>query len=107
MSQAELKVRQAVLTQQYMFTRDYWSGDSRDGHLVNGEGYHYYRMSAEGLICEAYELYETDDGQEVVCPLPEMNNVDWFKDLGFSDMEILDPIAAEEFERIRDLLFQT
>jgi hypothetical protein len=86
-----------------MFAREYWTGDSRDGAVVNGDGYHYYRMSKGGLIVEAYELYETDDGVEVASPLPEMQNVDWVKDLGFEDMDALDEIDENEFGRVRDL----
>ncbi len=89
--------------QEVMFAREYWTGDSRDGAVVNGDGYHYYRMSKNGVIFEAYEFYETDDGVEVASPLPEMQNVDWQKDLGFEDMEALDVIDEFEFERIRDL----
>ena len=86
-----------------MYAREYWTGDSRDGAVVNGDGYHYYRMSQQGLIVEAYEFYETDDGIEVVSPLPEMQNVDWVKDLGFDDMDALDVIDEGEFSRIREL----
>ena len=60
-------------------------------------------MSRNGLIIEAYEFYETDDGVEVASPLPEMQNVDWVKDLGFEDMDALDVIDENEFSRIRDL----
>ena len=90
-------------TRSIIFRREYWTGDSRDGAVVNGDGYHYYRMTADGLIVEAYEFYETDDGLEVACPLPEMLNVDWVKDLGFDDLEALDPIDEGEFSRIRSL----
>lgn len=86
-----------------MFAKEYWTGDSRDGAVVNGDGYHYYRMSKQGLIVEAYEFYETDDGVEVASPLPEMQNIDWLKDLGFEDMDALDVIDEHEFDRIRDL----
>lgn len=85
-----------------IFTREYWTGDSRDGALVNGDGYHYYRMEPTGLIHEAYEVYETDDGREIISPLPEMQNVDWFKDLGFEDLEALDIISEPDFLRIRN-----
>ncbi|MEY4631278.1 MAG: hypothetical protein RIQ81_1398 [Pseudomonadota bacterium] len=87
----------------FIYMREYWTGDSRDGCLVNGDGYHYYRMSGEGFIFEAYEYYETDDGREVAAPLPEMQNVDWVKDLGFEDMEALDKIDETEFLRVRTL----
>ncbi len=70
---------------------------------MNGDGYHYYRMSPEGLIFEAYEVYEKEDGEEVVSPLPEMILVDWIRDLGFKDFEILDPISENEFDRIRSI----
>ena len=86
-----------------MFVREYWTGDSRDGAVVNGDGYHYYRIADQALIVEAYEFYETDDGLEVASPLPEMQNVDWLKDLGFEDMDALDPIDQQEFERIKTL----
>jgi hypothetical protein len=89
--------------QHVIFAKEYWTGDSRDGAIVNGDGYHYYRMSPEGLIIEAYEFYETDDGVEVAAPLPEMQNVDWKTDLGFEDLEALDIIEEVEFDRIRNL----
>lgn len=89
--------------QEVLFVREYWTGDSRDGAVVNGDGYHYYRMSRQGLIMEAYEFYETDDGIEVASPLPEMQNVSWVEDLGFPDLEALDVIDEHEFSRIRDL----
>ena len=85
---------------EFLYYREYWVGDSRDGNLINGDGYHYYRMQKGGKIVEAYEYYEQDDGICVVSPLPEMTNVNWMKDLGFEDMEILDPISKSEFERI-------
>jgi hypothetical protein len=86
-----------------VFAREYWTGDSRDGALVNGEGYHYYRMSAEGLIEEAFETYENEDGSEVVAPLPEMENVHWMNDLGYEDWDVLDMIKEDEFLRIKEL----
>lgn len=86
-----------------LFAREYWTGDSRDGAVVNGDGYHYYRMSKDGRILEAYEFYETDDGVEVASPLPEMLNVSWKEDLGFEDLEALDVIQEGEFDRVRDL----
>jgi hypothetical protein len=87
-----------------IFAREYWTGDSRDGALVNGDGYHYYRISGDGLILEAYECYETDDGEEVVSPLPEMQNIHWTRDLGFDDMDELDIIREDDFQRIRKML---
>jgi hypothetical protein len=89
--------------QTMIYTREYWTGDSRDGAVVNGDGYHYYRMSPAGLIIEAYEFYETDDGVEVASPLPEMHNVNWKQDLGFEDMDALDMIDEREFDRVKEL----
>ena len=88
---------------EFIYMREYWTGDSRDGNLINGDGYHYYRMSKEGKIFEAYEWYEQDDGVAVVSPLPEMKDVDWIEDLGFTDMEVLDQISRSKFEEIQKL----
>ncbi len=87
----------------FIFMKEYWVGDSRDGVLVNGDGYHFFRMLADGLILEAFEVYENEEGEEVVTPLPEMLNVGWIKDLGFDNMEELDPIEEREFQRIKKL----
>ena len=92
---------------QVIYAREYWTGDSRDGRLVNGDGYHYYRLTKDGVIQEAYEYYELDDGTSVACPLPEMINIDWFKDLGYEDMEVLDLISENDFQVILDLLSPT
>lgn len=86
-----------------LFAREYWTGDSRDGELVNGDGYHYYRMTKSGKILEAYEFYELDDGREHASPLPEMLNVHWIEDLGFEDFEALDIIKEIEFSRIKSI----
>lgn len=91
------------MNESHIFTREYWTGDSRDGALVNGDGYHFFRMAPHGLIMEAYEVYENDDGQEIVTPLPEMHNVRWIEDLGFDDLEILDAIEEREFLRIKGM----
>lgn len=88
-----------------LFAREYWTGDSRDGALVNGDGYHYYRMTKSGKILEAYECYELDDGRECANPLPEMLNVNWIEDLGFEDFEALDMIKETEFSRIKNIAF--
>jgi hypothetical protein len=93
----------AAVTDELMFAREYWTGDSRDGALVNGDGYHYYRMTKTGKILEAYECYELEDGRECANPLPEMLNVNWIDDLGFEDFEALDVIKEIEFSRIKDI----
>ena len=90
--------------QDCIFAREYWTGDSRDGAVVNGDGWHYYRLARDGKIVEAYEFYETEDGVEVASPLPEMLNVNWVEDLGFEDLaDALDVIGELEFDRIREL----
>lgn len=86
------------------FAREYWTGDSRDGRLINGDGYHYYRITETGIIKEAYEYYEHDDGTEVVSPLPEMQNVDWYNDLGFEDLDALDMVTESDFSRIKAIM---
>lgn len=86
------------------FAKEYWTGDSRDGHVINGDGWHYYQLEDDGTIIQAFEFYERDDGTQVVSPLPEMLAVSWLKDLGFDDWEALDIIKEFEFERIRDLV---
>lgn len=91
------------MSELHIYYREYWTGDSRDGALVNGDGYHFFRMSPEGLIVEAYEVYENDDGEEVATPLPEMHNVNWIDDLGFDDFEALDNVHQEDFSRIKNL----
>ena len=90
----------------FIFAREYWTGDSRDGGLVNGDGYHFFKMLPKGLILEAFELYENEEGLEVVTPLPEMQNVSWIEDFGFGDLDDLDRIEEREFHRIKSLSSQ-
>ncbi len=92
------------MEQTFLFAKEYWSGDSRDGSLVNGDGCHYYRMQAGGVIIEAFEHYESEDGDEVVTPMPEMKNIGWIDDLGFDDLEALELIEEREFRRIKRLM---
>lgn len=89
-----------------LFVKEYWFGDSRDGHVVNGDGYHYYQMTKHGKILEAYEYYEKDDGTSVVSPLPEMLNIGWIEDLGFDDLEVLDMISESEYLFIKEMTGQ-
>lgn len=91
-------------SEEYIFTREYWTGDSRDGSVVSGDGYHFFKMQPQGFIVEALEMYETEDGLEVVTPLPEMKNVGWIEDLGFDNLDDLDLIEEKEYERIKNLL---
>jgi hypothetical protein len=88
----------------FMFCRETWAGDSRDGKFINGEGYHYFKMSEEGEVLDAFEYYETEEGQEVVTKVPEMKGVHWLKDLGFEDFETLEMIAEHQFDHIKELL---
>ena len=88
------------MTNEIIFAKEYWTGDSRDGVIVNGDGFHYFRMKPTGLILEAYEVYEGEDGEEVVTPLPEMQQVDWIQGLGFDDLEALDIIEEVEFREV-------
>ncbi len=89
--------------EELLFAKEYWTGDSRDGVLVNGDGYHYFRMTKSGKILEAYEFYESEDGREFACPLPEMLNVEWINDLGFEDFEALDMIKEYDFTRVKEI----
>ena len=88
------------MTNEVIFAKEYWTGDSRDGVIVNGDGFHYFRMKPTGLILEAYEVYEGEDGEEIVTPLPEMQHVDWIEDLGFEDLDALDLVEEVEFMEI-------
>jgi len=83
------------------YAREQWFGDSRDGVVTSGQGWHYFRMTKPGKILEAYEVYETDDGDEVVTILPDLVAVDWIQDLGFEDLEALEMVERRTFERVR------
>ena len=95
-------MKNLATTQDIVFAKEYWTGDSRDGRLVNGDGYHYYQITREGFILDAYEYYEKEDGNFVVSPLPEMRNIHWIKDMGFDDLEVLDFINESEYLRIKE-----
>ena len=88
----------------FKYYKEYWTGDSRDGELVDGDGYNYYKINEYGMIVEACEYYEREDGVEVISPLPEMLKVNWLKDLGFEDYETLDEVSSKEFGRIYSAL---
>lgn len=80
-----------------VFRKEYWLGNSRDGVIKNGEGYHFFKMTHDGTIVEAFEVYEQDDGEPVVSPLPEMVQVNWLADLGFEDWDVLEDISEYEY----------
>ena len=89
---------------QFIYAREIWHGESRDGVLEDGTGYHYFKMKNSKLIVEAFEYYEADDGQEVSSPLPEMRNIDWIDDLGFEDLETLEIITEDHYNDIKELV---
>ncbi len=86
------------------FYKEYWSGNSRDGGLMEGDGYHFIRMAEDGQILEAIEYYETMEGEEVVTPMPELVNVNWYRDLGYDSIETLDVVKESEFNRLKKIL---
>jgi hypothetical protein len=85
------------------YCREYWSGDSRDGHYINGDGYHYFQMMGDGNILKAYEYYETDDGEEKATYVPELIGIHWFSFFGFEDEELLESVAESEFLEVEHL----
>ena len=93
----------STVPDEILFVREYWTGDSRDGALINGDGFHFFRMTKPGKILEAYESYELDDGRECVTPCPDMISVHWIDDLGYEDFEILDAVHELEFIRIKNI----
>lgn len=90
--------------EQFTYRKEYWNGDSRDGQLVNGDGYHYFKINLDGLIIEAFEIYETESGEKVASPMPEMKNVNWLEDLGFDDFDALDEIDESEYRQASKII---
>ncbi len=88
------------------YAREYWSGDSKDGMYVNGDGYHYFEMRGKGNIQKAFEYYETDDGEEKVTDLSEFVGLNWFKTFGYEEDEsdVLEYIPEHEFNYVEGLL---
>jgi hypothetical protein len=86
------------------FCREYWSGDSRDGQYINGDGYHYFQMKGPGLIEKALEYYETDDGEEKATEASELIGINWFDFFGFEDEELLETVPEFEFMHILELV---
>jgi hypothetical protein len=91
------------LKSETIFCKEGWFGNSRDGLHVAGEGYNYFEMRSNGEILRAFEYYETDDGDEKVCEVPELLGINWFSYFGFEDDEILDIVNAGEFLWVEDL----
>lgn len=89
-------------SQEERFYKESWAGNSRDGELVGGEGWHYFRIKNGSLIVEAFELYLTDEGDDVVTILNDMVGVDWIRDFGFSNLEDLEEISEDEFLQVKE-----
>ncbi len=85
------------------YCREAWFGDSRDGQLVNGDGYHYFQMRGSGIIEKAIEWYETEDGEEHTTDVPELTGINWFEFFGYEDDELLESIPAHEFAYVEQL----
>ncbi|MCX6116708.1 MAG: hypothetical protein NT027_04145, partial [Proteobacteria bacterium] len=85
------------------FAREYWVGDSADQIQVDLEGYNYLRMSKSGTILEAYEFYEFEDLSEFGFPLPDLTDVNWLTDLGYSNFDDLEIVNEMDFNRIKEL----
>lgn len=85
------------------YCREYWTGDSRDGKYLNGDGYHYFEMRGDGNVVRAYEYYESDEGEERAMPVPELVGTNWFEFFGFEDDELLETVTFREFLYIEQL----
>lgn len=84
------------------YCRELWTGDSRDGHFTNGDGYHYFQMQGHGEILKAYEFYETDEGEERVTELPDLVGINWFNFFGYEDDELLEVVPEHVFTLIEN-----
>jgi hypothetical protein len=87
-----------------VYCKEGWHGNSRDGMYLGGEGYTYFEMTGKGEVLSAIEYYETDDGDEKVCEVPELKGINWFAYFGFEDDEVLEIVNAGEYLWIEDLL---
>ncbi len=85
------------------YVKEYWQGHSRDGLLKDGDGFHFYAMTATGTIKEAFEVYESLDGEAIASTLPEMVDLNWKKDLGYENEELLEAVEEDEFSFVKDL----
>jgi len=91
--------------QEIWYAREYWSGDSRDGQYINGDGYHYFELKGPGHVLRAVEYYETDDGEERAVDVPELVGIDWFSFFGFEENDdLLEIVPEHEFGYISDLV---
>jgi hypothetical protein len=101
------KPRKYRKKEEIWYCREYWSGDSRDGQYINGDGYHYFEMQGDGIIQKAIEYYETDDGEEKSCEAPELVGINWFTFFGFEDEELLELVPEHEFHYVEQLVKKT
>ena len=85
------------------FCREFWSGNSRDGLHLNGEGYYYFKMLGDGKILKSYEYYETDEDEENSIEASELIGVNWFAYFCYHDDELLEFVTEHEFNYIESL----
>ena len=86
------------------YARESWDGDSRDGKMQQGEGFHYLKLSADGMILQAFEWYESDSGEPHVSKVPELCKVHWIRDLGYEDFDVLQKVSKLDFEGVEELI---
>ena len=91
------------INENQFYAREYWTGDSRDGQLVNGDGYHYFRLKKDGTILKRMNITKLKMELAFSSLLPEMKNVGWIKDLGFDDFEVLETIGDRDFNFIKEI----
>jgi hypothetical protein len=85
-----------------LYFKESWAGNSRDGELVGGEGWHYFRIKSGSKIVEAFELYLNEEGDDVVTILGDMVGVDWVLDFGFANLDELEEISEDEFLQVKE-----
>ena len=88
------------------YCREYWTGDSRDGLYLNGDGYHYFQMRGNGVVQKAVEYYETDESEERSSEVPELIGINWFEFFGFEDEELLEIVPEHEFQYICEFILK-
>ena len=85
------------------YCKEYWNGDSKDGVYVNGDGYHFYKIEGNGNIIDAFEFYESDDGEERSLHLPDLIGINWYAFFGYTenDSELLEPVPEHAFGHVK------
>jgi hypothetical protein len=99
-----LSIRTKRRPDEVWYCREFWTGDSRDGLFLNGDGYHYFEMLGDGVVQKAFEYYENDEGEEKVTPTPELIGINWFEFFGFEDEELLENVLEHEFSYVEQLV---